>query len=41
VGAPDIVGLLLPSGRRGNTILDDVRLGALDVASSVLKFLTK
>ena len=41
VGVPDIVGLLLPSGRRGNTILDDVRLGALDVASSVLKLLTK
>ena len=41
VSVPDIVGLLLPSGRRGRTVLDDIRLGALDVASSVLKLLTK
>ena len=41
VSVPDIVSLLLPAGKRGRTVLDDMRIGALDVASSVLKFLTR
>ena len=40
-GASYILGLLLPQGKRGETVIDDIALGALDFASDVIKALTK
>ena len=37
----DIVALLLPSGKRGATIVDDVAIGALETVSALLKNLTR
>lgn len=41
VTVADVLGLLLPMGKRGRTVFDDLKLGALETVSSVLKYLTR
>ena len=41
VGINEIIAFLLPSGKQGNTVLDDLAIGALRTASGILKRLTR
>ena len=41
IGLGEIVAFLIPGGKRGDTILDDLAIGALKTASDILKRLTR
>lgn len=41
VGPADVIGLLLPQGKRGKTLVDDIAIGALETVSGLLRQLTR
>lgn len=41
VGPRDVLALLIPGGKQGDTVLDDLAIGALKAASGVLKWMTR